>query len=103
MRGPLPTAHGAERVAERVGGNKSSASRIAARALAQGLRESEAGGRLGRYLGHLGESHHTTPIVYGEHVYCFAGERLVTVVPLPHRLRSAARKRLASKAKGATP
>lgn len=83
----LLTKHGKERAGERVGLNAGAAERMARRTLERGRRPADVSGRLRRYLDSLSIEHGTTPVIYGEHVYCFSGETLVTVLHLPRAYR----------------
>jgi hypothetical protein len=83
----LLTKHGKERAGERVGLDTKATERMARRVLERGKRPADTAGRLRRYLDSLSIEHGTTPIVYGEHVYCFSGETLVTVLNLPRMYR----------------
>lgn len=88
------TEHGRQRLHERVGLKTSSMERMASRALEHGVTHAETKGLLRLYLSKVFLSHRNANNlrVYGEHVYVFAGQTLVTVLPLPVDLRVAARK-----------
>lgn len=88
------TNHGTERMDERVGLSPDAAERLAARALVDGIRHGELKGRAGRYLDGLFFSHRNANNmrVYGEHVYLFRDETLVTVLHLPHQFKAAVAK-----------
>jgi hypothetical protein len=87
-----PVTHHAEaRGKERAGLNRKALERTADKARTQGLRRKDAAGRLARYLDKLAITHPgKVPVIYGQHVYVFAGEVLITVMELPHEFRRAA-------------
>ena len=97
MQNLYPTPHGLQRAKERAGWNRRSALRMLERALYDGLRAEECGRALGTYLRSLAARNagHFARI-YGEHVFIFGKDgsptetALVTVLHLPHPLRSAA-------------
>jgi hypothetical protein len=86
------TEHAIERGKERLGLNERALHRLARRVLASGLRAAEVTGRARRMLDAMGIAHHTTPVVYGEHVFVFAETTLVTVIHVPPKFRAAFRK-----------
>jgi hypothetical protein len=83
------TRHGAQRLHERLGLRKRSLWRITQRAFDEGLRPSEAVGALRAHLSALYLSHRTANNlrVYGENVFLFADETLITVFSVPLELR----------------
>ena len=85
------TKHGSERMRKRMGISKKSVDRIAAKAFHMGCRESEARGSLRKFMvrcnEHDGNSCYS--VIYGNFVYIFDGNRLVTVYAVPHRIKTA--------------
>lgn len=88
------TRHALERAKERSGLSKSAARNLATRALECGLTRSDVVGPLGYYLdGRLrSHGHGNNMRVYGENVFIFHNEVLITVFPLPASLKRAASK-----------
>src|SRR5690242_1601287 len=91
---PSITDHARERAKERLGWNDSAITRMAERALNEGVTHSQTRGRLNRYLGKLYMEHRTAnnSRVYGEHVFIFCNQVLITVLHLPRDMRAAAQK-----------
>lgn len=83
------TRHGGKRLKERAGFNKRAAARMASRALTDGLPREQARGALREFMDVLWSARHNSENmrVYGEFVYLFSGETLVTVLPLPQSIR----------------
>lgn len=91
---PSITDHARERARERLGWNSSALDRMAEKALNEGVAHVHTRGRLNRYLGKLFTEHRTAnnTRLYGEHVFIFHNEVLITVFPLPREMRPAAQK-----------
>lgn len=87
------TEHAERRAKERLGWNSAALSRMADRALNDGVRHAQTRGKLNRYLSGLFLSHGTAnnSRVYGEHVFIFHNAVLITVIHLPRNMRQAAR------------
>lgn len=87
------TNHAEDRLRERAGFNRKAAARMAQRALSRGLKHRDAVGRLRSYLDGLFLAHGTANNmrVYGEFVYLFKADTLITVLSLPRELRASAR------------
>lgn len=87
------TVHGIERMGERLGVS-AGANRLASRAFQRGLRRADVSGDLGRHLDNLcwGDRKADNPRIYGQFVYLFADDTLITVLPLPREYRRAAKK-----------
>jgi hypothetical protein len=97
------TAHGEDRIIERVGGKKKNAQKIAEKAYQYGLTHSESKGRLHKYLDKLylkNPANNRDLRVYNHKVYIFIEERLITVLPLPHNLCELADIQLKKKREG---
>lgn len=88
------THHGEQRMSDRVGLNHDASQRLVDRALGEGIRPSETRGSLRRYLDglYLSKRNATNIRVYGEHVYLFDDDRLITVLHLPCDFKRAAAK-----------
>lgn len=83
------TKHARRRIVKLVGMKKSSTHKDAQRAWKRGIRHNETEGSLRRYIDYLYLSHRTANNIriYNSHVYLFAGQTLVTVIPLPDKYR----------------
>lgn len=83
------TKHATKRGKERLGLQKQSIERNAARAYQCGLRHSETSGSLKRYLDSLYLKDRTANAIriYGGYVYLFRSEKLITVLYLPNRYK----------------
>ena len=81
------TIHGGKRSKERCGLGKSASSRMADRALEQGLRHSEVAGSLRRFLDSLYLSHcnATNMRIWNKKVYLFRQNVLITIIDVPAR------------------
>lgn len=88
------TRHAVDRAGTRLGLNTKALSRTALKALEKGLRHNETTGALCRYLDGLYRLHRkgNNTRIYGEHVYIFEGDTLITILHLPHEHKAAARK-----------
>ena len=88
------TRHAERRTRERVGIPKKSVRRAAAKAITQGVKRTETDGGLRRYLDWLywrGNGEANNIVVYGDKVYLFGNDTLITVlnVPTPHMKQAA--------------
>lgn len=88
------TQHAVKRGKERLNLNAQSLSRLAQKALNEGIKHSETRGGLNRYIHMLYLEHRKANNIriYGEHLFLFCGNLLVTVLYLPHEFRRAAQK-----------
>ena len=85
------TDHAAKRAKERLGVPKRAALKNADRALEHGLRLDNATGDLKRYMSGLNRHRGGGDArIYGEHVYIFVGQQLITVYRLPREYQRAA-------------
>jgi hypothetical protein len=86
------TNHSKERADERLGLNVKTFEKLAQKALLEGLTHSQAKGHLHKYLTRLYYQNKTVnnSRIYGEFVYLFSNERLVTVFQLPNSLKKLA-------------
>ena len=89
---PHVTKHAIERAKERLGWNADAVSRMAVKAFNEGIQHSETSGRLNKYFTMLyfKETNANNIRIYGEHVFLFCENRLVTVLQLPKDLRNSA-------------
>ena len=87
------TDHAFNRAKERLGWNATTIMRMAGKALNDGVAHADTRGRLNRYLSMLYLTHRTgnNTRIYGEHVYVFHDNLLITVLNLPHRLKRSAK------------
>ena len=101
MDKPRVTKHGNRRSRERMGIPKKAVDRNAQIALEKGIRHRDATGKLKRYMDYLymrGGCEANNMRVYGDHIYIFRDETLITVLNVPPEHRKQAvylqRKRL---------
>ena len=87
---PVVTSHTAARIEERVGAKGKSATETARRAFYRGITHKETRGKLHRYLSwvFLKEKKANNLRIWGNAVYLFASETLLTVLPLPHEFEA---------------
>lgn len=81
--------HAKERISERCGLNKKSAERLSKLALENGISHSDTKGSLNKYITSLyfyNEKANNIKI-YGEHVFIFSGNNLITVIPLLNKYK----------------
>lgn len=81
--------HASKRLKERCGLQKKSQDRMAQKALTDGITHAQTKGRLNRWITKL---YFKNPSVnnmrlYGEQIYLFADETLVTVMQIPNELK----------------
>lgn len=86
--------HALERGGERLGLSKPALQKMADLALRDGIRHREARGSFGRYLDRLFlvERRANNMRVYGEHIFLFSGERLITIFHLPPKYKKIVKK-----------
>lgn len=96
------TNHADQRIRQRVGVPRSAVRRLAVKAKAEGIERKDTSGSLRRYLDALyhyndkrdsdgGYVYNDSSIyIYGEKVWVFVGNALVTVLNLPNRYKNAA-------------
>jgi len=97
------THHASDRAWDRLGLKPDSVQRLANMAFANGIRQEDTAGSQARYLGALFMQEKTANNlrVYGDAVFIFVGNVLVTAHHLPHRYRETVRKIKLRMAKGA--
>lgn len=92
----LITKHACQRAKERLGLNKKAIKRMAEIAFEKGLRHSDTNphSQLNRFFSALYLKHEFADNIriYGEHVYIFGGEKLVTIFKLPGPYRKMVKK-----------
>lgn len=83
------TNHAAKRFKQRMGLPKKACQRHAETAYEHGATHGEVRGSLKRYMDKLYLQHRTATDIraYGEQLYLFAGRRLITLFPIPKRMR----------------
>lgn len=83
------TAHGRQRLKQRLGINKKSKDKVVERALANGIPHKELRGALKEYIGDLYKKQYTANNIkiYGENVFIFKDDLLITVFHLPNRYK----------------
>ena len=83
------TNHAKERINERCGLNKKSAKRLAIKALESGISHKDTVGSLNRYLTKLFfvNTNANNIKLYGEYIFVFADELLITVMCLPNEYK----------------
>lgn len=83
------TKHASKRMKERCGFNKKTQDRIAQRAFEFGIKHSETKGNLNKWVTSLFFSNVKANNIrlFGDNAYIFAGETLVTVIPIPASLK----------------
>ncbi len=81
--------HAKQRMKERCGFNKKSQGRMAKKALEQGITHKQTKGRLNKWVTSLYfKNRNANNIrIYGDNAYIFCGDTLVTVIPVPPRLK----------------
>lgn len=82
--------HSYERLKARCGFSKKSAIRMARRAYQDGINESNARGSLKSYLRRQLNQKANRAVIYGEYVYLFHYQTLITVFELPNRFKKEA-------------
>ena len=82
------TRHAKKRLHEREGTKKSAVNRKALLVLERGHRLSDMKGRLRRWAEGKNDraDNADNPIVYGDKLYIFTGEKLITVFQIPHSI-----------------
>lgn len=83
------TEHAKQRMKERCGFNKKAAERMAKKAFEQGVTHAQTKGKLNKWITSLYFKNVKANNIrlYGNYAYIFAGETLVTVIPVPVGLR----------------
>lgn len=82
------TRHAEQRIRERMGLNKKSIERMAQKAYDNGIKHSETKGRLRKYITkvYFQNENANNIRLYGNMLYIFSNERLITVFYLPRDL-----------------
>ena len=82
------TKHANKRIRERCGINKKSCDRVAEKALTQGIPHGRTKGKLNKYITKLyfGGKAANNIRVYGEKVFIFHDDTLITVMQIPHEI-----------------
>lgn len=83
------THHATQRGNERLGLPLKPFEKLAAKALAEGIKHSDTNGRLKKYFDKLFFTNHISNVrIYGEFVYLFKADVLITVLNLPNDLKA---------------
>ena len=85
---PILTKHSISRLEQRCGVSKKTASKVAKRAFRTGITHAETHGELHRFLDsiYLSQKKGTNMRIYGNAVYVFKGDVLITVIRIPDNL-----------------
>lgn len=85
---PILTKHSISRLEQRCGVSKKNASKVAKRAFRTGITHAETHGELHRFLDsiYLSQKKGTNMRIYGNAVYVFKGDVLITVIRIPDNL-----------------
>lgn len=83
------TKHGSKRIRDRVGVNKRAVERVAKKAFEEGLTHAEAKGNLRRWMSMTFRRYvrGNQMRIYGEKLYIFHNDRLITVIDVPSNLK----------------
>lgn len=81
--------HAHKRMKERCGFNKKSQERMARKAFEDGITHKQTKGRLNKWVTSLffKNCNANNIRIYGDMAYIFAGETLVTVIPVPNNIK----------------
>lgn len=85
---PILTKHSISRLEQRCGISKKNAPKVAKRAFRTGITHAETHGELHRFLDsiYLSQKKGTNMRIYGNAVYVFKGDVLITVIRIPDNL-----------------
>lgn len=85
---PILTKHSISRLEQRCGVSKKNALKVAKRAYRTGITHAETHGELHRFLDsiYLSQKKGTNMRIYGNAVYVFKGDVLITVIRIPDNL-----------------
>lgn len=88
------TDHAFDRAKERLGFERRATERMAMKAFVAGKKHAACKGGLKKYLDHLYLQYENANNcrVWGEAIYLFAGNRLITIYNLPNELKAIAKK-----------
>lgn len=92
MSGVIITEHAYHRAKERLGFDKHAIEKIADKAFSEGIKHGKAKGRLRKYIDSIFFQYRTANNirVYGENIFLFNGNTLITVYQLPQNLKKLA-------------
>ena len=98
----IVTKHAKQRMKQRCGLKEKSSDRIAKIAYEKGLRHSDLTGNLKKWVDSLYFRNHSANQIrlYSDKAYIFAGEKLITVLQIPHNLVKEADKLRRNKSSG---
>lgn len=85
---PILTKHSISRLQQRCGVSKKNAPKVAKRAFRTGITHAETHGELHKFLDsiYLSQKKGTNMRIYGNAVYVFKGDILITVIRIPDNL-----------------
>ena len=85
---PILTKHSISRLQQRCGVSKKNAPKVAKRAFRTGITHAETHGELHKFLDsiYLSQKKGTNMRIYGNAVYVFKGDVLITVIRIPDNL-----------------
>lgn len=86
------TNHAIDRARERCRWNEDTMRKMATKARAEGIGLNQVKGQLHRYLYKLTMQHRTETVIYGEHIFAFAQNVVITVIPLASQYCGTVRK-----------
>lgn len=78
--------HAEKRVRQRVGINKKAVPAHVENVLENGTHQNDLKGHKKKVIGAMAATYHSRPVLFGQHVYMFKGDTLVTVIPLKGNL-----------------
>ena len=86
------SVHGRKRIRKRIGIKKKAVDSMRDAAFNKGLTHAQAVGRLSRYFDKLFLEYETANNIrmYANYVWIFIGEKIITVFPIPNKLKHAA-------------
>ena len=91
------TNHAIDRARERCRWNEETMHKMATKARSEGIGLNQVKGQLHRYLYKLTMQHKTETVIYGEHIFAFRQNVVITVIPLDSQYTGTARKILSKK------
>lgn len=94
LQGLYITDHAYDMAKERLGMNRTSFEKISAKALEFGVKQSDSAGNLKRYIDskYFAQKSANNIRIYGENLFIFSKQTLITVYQIPNNLRKSALK-----------
>ena len=81
------TQHAFDRAKERYNLNEKSFTRLAEKAFNEGHRQDSLKGKLKKYVNYLAKEYKSTPIIFGELLFFFKNDKLITTYQLPSEFK----------------